>query len=361
MENVTQEQKRKFIVNVAFFALLLALVWVTVKYVLVWLMPFVIALVIALLLRRPLNWILSHTRLPRKVVAPVITLVLVVLVVGLLVVLTVAGLRELAGFLGGLPDWFQRSMPEVTQAVNLRLELLFQALPEEWEAQLRQTAANLSDSVQSELISWSGTVVTWIAARAASLPSIVIGVIVTLVATFFMSAELEHIRDFVRRQIPQEYMGVARGAWASFGRTLGQILRSYLLIMSITFVELAIGLTILRVDYPVVLAAIISIVDILPVLGVGTVLLPWGVITLIVGDIPLGVGILLLYVIISVVRNFLEPRIVGKRIGLNPLITLLCLYVGLQLFGILGMFLVPMLFLMVKNAQDAGLIHLWKD
>ena len=245
--------------------------------------------------------------------------------------------------------------------MDQRFQLLLNALPEGWEDQLRLLTDSMADGIQSQLVAWSGSAVSWLASKAASLPSIVVGIIITLVATFFMSGQLEQVRAFILRQIPEAYMGAARDTWISFGRTVGRMIRSYLIIMSITFGELAVGLALLRMDHALVLAAIISLVDVLPVLGTGTVLLPWGVVTLILGDWALGLGILLLYAIVTVVRNFIEPKIVGKRIGLNPLVTLLCMYLGLRLFGLPGMFLVPLLFILVRDAQKAGLIHLWND
>ena len=358
---MTQEQKKRFIVNVIFFALVLALVWIGIRYLLRWLLPFIIAFLIALLLRRPLNFILSHTHLPRKVVAPIITLILVLLVAILAAVAAYKGIRELSDFAAWLPSWFQETAPEVVQSLNQRFQLLLEAIPAEWDAQIHLLVDGVSGNIQNQLVSWSGNAVSWLASKAVSVPSMVVTVVITLVATFFMSTELEQIRAFVRRQIPAAYMGAARDTWISFGRTVGKMLRSYLVIMSITFGELCIGLSVLRLEHAVVLAALIAVVDILPILGVGTVLLPWGAITLMVGDVPLGLGILLLYAVISVIRNFLEPRIVGKRIGLNPLITLLCMYLGLQLFGIIGMFLVPLLFILVRNAQKAGLVHMWNE
>ena len=358
---LTQEQKKRFIVNVIFIALVLALVWIGIRYMLRWLLPFVIAFLIALLLRRPLNFILSHTHLPRKVVAPIITLILVLLVAVLVAVASYKGVQELSAFAAWLPGWFQETAPQVAQGLNHRFQLLIDAIPAGWDAQIHLLADGVSDSIQTQLVSWSGNAVTWLASKAVSLPSTIITLVITLVATFFMSGELEQIRGFVRRQIPEAYMGAAQETWISFGRTVGKMLRSYLIIMSITFGELCIGLSVLRLEHAVVLAALIAVVDVLPVLGVGTVLLPWGIITLIIGDVPLGLGLLLLYAIISVLRNFLEPRIVGKRIGLNPLITLLCMYLGLQLFGIIGMFLVPLLFILVRDAQKAGLIHVWNE
>lgn len=176
-----------------------------------------------------------------------------------------------------------------------------------------------------------------------------------------MSVEFDNLKHFFKLQIPQKYRIQVTNTWDTFGKTLLQMLRSYLLIMFITFVELSIGLVLLKVDYAILLAAIISLVDILPVIGTGTILIPWGLISLIMGQTGFGIAILVLYVVITVIRNILEPRIIGKRIGLHPLVTLIFMYLGLHVMGIVGMFVFPLAVILLKDLQSAGKIHLWQE
>jgi predicted PurR-regulated permease PerM len=138
------------------------------------------------------------------------------------------------------------------------------------------------------------------------------------------------------------------------------MLQGYILILLITFGELAIGFTLLRIDYSVLIAVAVALLDILPVVGTGTVLIPWSLISLLIGKIPQGIGLLVLYITITVVRNIIEPRIIGARIGLHPLATLIFMYLGLHLFGVIGMLLLPLIIILLKNAQDAGVLKIWK-
>jgi sporulation integral membrane protein YtvI len=136
--------------------------------------------------------------------------------------------------------------------------------------------------------------------------------------------------------------------------------KAYVILMSITFIELAVGLTILRVPYSVFIAGIIAIVDILPVLGTGTVLIPWALISLIQGKYTFAAGIAVIYIVITVVRSMLEPRFVGRQIGFNPVVTLIMMYLGLQVLGFAGLFLFPLTMIVLKAAQDANLVSIWK-
>ena len=131
-------------------------------------------------------------------------------------------------------------------------------------------------------------------------------------------------------------------------------LKSYSLLFLMTFAELTVGFMILKIPYAVVAALAIAVFDILPVLGTGGVLLPWAVIMLVLGDYPLAIGILILYIVITIIRNMIEPRIVGKQIGLHPLITLIAMFVGLQLFGLAGMILLPMTAVVLSGMLKNG-------
>ena len=130
--------------------------------------------------------------------------------------------------------------------------------------------------------------------------------------------------------------------------------KAYAILLFITFVELSIGLSLLQIEYSVLIAAGTALVDILPVLGTGTILIPWGVVNLLLGNFPLGIGLLVLYAIITVVRQTLEPRVVGKQIGLYPLVTLMCMFVGSYLFGIVGLFGLPIAVTIVVQLHRSG-------
>ena len=139
-----------------------------------------------------------------------------------------------------------------------------------------------------------------------------------------------------------------------------KMLRGYIIILLITCAELFIGFTILRLEYAFVLAMLIAIMDILPVVGTGTALIPWGVYQLIIGNVWMGLGLLVLYAAITVIRQIIEPKIIGKQVGLTPIVTLMAMYLGLQLFGIIGMVCLPILLIIIVKLQESGMIKIWK-
>ncbi len=144
------------------------------------------------------------------------------------------------------------------------------------------------------------------------------------------------------------------------------MLKAYGLIMFITFCELFLGLTILNLigvmdnGYVFMIAIAIAVFDILPVAGSGGILIPWAVVSVILGSYPQAIGLIIIYVIITVIRQYIEPKIVGTSLGVHPIVTLAGLYFGLKLFGFMGMFIVPLTVMTLKAFNDAGRIHLYK-
>ena len=131
--------------------------------------------------------------------------------------------------------------------------------------------------------------------------------------------------------------------------------------MLLTFFELTIGLHILGIENALVIAFLIAIFDVLPVLGTGGIMIPWILICFLNKQMKTCVGLLILYLVITVIRNIIEPKIVGKQIGLHPLLMLLCMYLGAKLFGFLGIFILPILILILQNLNDNGILHLYNS
>ena len=183
---------------------------------------------------------------------------------------------------------------------------------------------------------------------------------VTIIATVFITIDFEKIKNFLVRQIPDGKRKIFAEARVFFGGTIVKCFLSYMAILFITFIELALGFTLLRIPYALLLAALIAVVDILPVLGTGTVLVPWGVISLLLGDYGIGIGILLLYLVITIIRNTIEPKLVGKQIGLHPVVTFAGMLLGLKYFGFLGMFGIPLLIAFINKLNEKKLVNFIK-
>lgn len=226
---------------------------------------------------------------------------------------------------------------------------------------VNEVSMHLNTALSGLVSSLSSKVVGGLGSMAAGIPTSLVNLIITIVASFFFVVDYYKVTGFIAKLLPARGKELLFEVKSSVVTVLFQFGRAYALLMGLTFVELFVGLLLLRVPYAFLLALLIAVVDILPVLGTGTIVIPWGIITLILGNFPLGIGLLILYAIITVVRQSLEPRVVGHQIGLHPLITLISMFVGVSLFGFLGLFGLPIavtVFVQIKRAEKENQEHL---
>ena len=335
------EKRRRFIINFIFFLLAAGSIWFVFNYLLAWLVPFIIGFAIAYLMNPLISFLERRTFFRRRFLAYGFTIVLALLL-GLLVWLISYGIFQLVqeGLLF-LPDFFQDSVQPALFRFNSWFNEVIQSAPSSIRSELSGFQTQIIVELQGLAITLSKSGVVWLPNLTRSLPNILLGVLFTLLATIFTNLDYPNIRTFLFSNMPKKYGVLFKNMKVVFAETIGKYLKAYLKIMTLTFLELSIGFFILGIPYPLLVALLIAIFDILPVLGTGAVLFPWILLELLLGNIPLAVGLAILYGVVWAVRNLAEPRIVGGELGLNPLVTLVSIYLGFTWFGVFGMLLVP--------------------
>ena len=224
---------------------------------------------------------------------------------------------------------------------------------EELEGHFAQSAGQMVSSLS---LSAMGT----ISGVASSLPGLFIKLLLMIISTFFIAADYELLTGFFLKQLDGKSKQIFLQVKKYVVGTLFVCIRSYALIMTITFIELSVGLSIIGVKNSILIAFLISVFDILPVLGTGGIMIPWTIIAALTGDYSLSIGLLIVYLIITVIRNIIEPKIVGSQIGLHPVVTLASMFVGVQLLGVVGLFGFPISLSLLRHLNDNGTIHLFK-
>lgn len=335
------EKRRRFIINFIFFLLAAGSIWFVFNYLLAWLVPFIIGFAIAYLMNPLISFLERRTFFRRRFLASGFTIVLALLL-GLLVWLISYGIFQLVqeGLLF-LPDFFQDSVQPALFRFNSWFNEVIQSAPSSIRSELSGFQTQIIVELQGLAITLSNSGVVWLTNLTRSLPNILLGVLFTLLATIFTNLDYPNIRTFLFSNMPKKYGVLFKNMKVVFAETIGKYLKAYLKLMTLTFLELSIGFFILGIPYPLLVALLIAIFDILPVLGTGGVLFPWILLELLLGNIPLAVGLAILYGVVWAVRNLAEPRIVGGELGLNPLVTLVSIYLGFTWFGVFGMLLVP--------------------
>lgn len=349
-------KQKAFIVHVAYYATILALVYIVIKYILPLLMPFVIGGIVALSFRRLIDLIKEKTHIKRTVVAIVILILFYGLIGYLAFLIGFQIINSIGDLITRLPSLYKDSFLPALQNSLAKIKYYFPG----FERPFEDFMSNISKSIFTFLSNASTSIAVKITGIAGHLPSILIKLIFTIVSSFFFTIDYYKIADFLEKQFSGgrfEMMLKLRNK--TFG-TIGKFIRAYGAIIIITFIELSLGFWIIGVAHPLLIGLLVAVIDIMPILGTGAVLLPWSLISFITGDIRVGIGMLILYIIITVVRQTIEPKIVGQQIGLHPIVTLLLMFIGAQLMGVLGLLLLPVLATLLLQLDKEGTIHILK-
>lgn len=182
-----------------------------------------------------------------------------------------------------------------------------------------------------------------IAKIAAKLPEFTLFLLVTIISTYYFTVYFDNIVHFLKTKPPASLSCICLAGKRHFLSCSKNYILCMLLLLFITFIELSAGFFILSVPYAFSLSVIISLIDMLPILGVGTVLIPWSVICLVLGNLKKGIGLIILYFIITVIRQIIEPKIMGKGMGTPPFLTLIATYTGYRAFGFIGLISAPLI------------------
>lgn len=380
------EKKRKAIINIAYYAIIIGLAFLGVRYALGVCLPIVSAFFIATLLQRPKNFLTKKTFLKKGSASVVSLFFLLFIIVALIALIGVRAVEEIRGFIDYITLQIQNFDVFLTNIENAVMgfvgnlpEFLSETLTESLTTiftQIREYLAGqsteLTDSITGSLgdsfsFSWITTPLSGVISTAKQIPSILIAIVITLVASCFMTSDYEEITGFISRQFPKEKREDLARTKALLKSTLTKMGKAYALIMTVTFTEMFLGLTVLKLlgiyssNFAVLIAVATAIVDIIPVLGTGTILIPWALYSLIVGNYSLAIGLAVIYAMITVIRQIVEPKLVAGQLGLSPVVTISALYLGLKIFGVLGMIIAPILVTMLKVLNDEGIIKIWKS
>lgn len=232
---------------------------------------------------------------------------------------------------------FFRNMMDQATAFYIRL-------PREVTDAIDSTLSALGETVRNVI----GSLAKFTLAFTISVPEALVFVLISIIATYFMLSDRVRINEAIERWIPRKWLTGTRSMILGVFKAMFGWLRAQGIIICITFTIIVTGLLIAGVQNPLVIALMTALIDALPVFGAGFILIPWGVLSLIAGNVRFGVFLLLLDVVVLVVRHLIEPKIVGKQIGIHPLLTLMGMYLGLRWIGVLGMIVGPILMVLLK-------------
>ncbi len=346
----------KIVINILSMALIFVFcVWILPKIIL-YFMPFVIAAIIAMIANPMVRFLEQKLKIVRKAGSVVV----IVLVLGLVVFLCYAVIAklvsEMIGFFGYAPKIWNRISASF---VSLQDEwmIIFKRMPAGMQDWLSNVGENAGENI-TKWISGLGEPVSEMAGSVASnLPLIIIGIIMSVLASYLFVAQREYLENLYKKLVPERIRGRMGLVMSTMKTAVGGYFKAQLKIMVFVYAVLLVGFVILGVEYALLIALLIAILDFLPFFGTGAAMWPWALVALLQSDYKMAIGIMVVWGASQLVRQLIQPKMVGDSVGLEPIPTLFALYIGFRVGGPAGIILSVPIAMIIINLYRAGVFR----
>ena len=311
--------------------------------------PFLIAFIISLMVEPAIRFIMKKMKFTRKTSSIIIFIIVSAIIIGAVAWGIVALISEASNLLQDFNGYVEKAYI-LFQNFTSKFDFNKIHLPTELTSIIQNSTGDVLTSVSG----WVRNFLTGLLNIITSMPSIIIYFVVTIMALYLICVDKVYILDQIEHHFPQRWVFKVGTHIKDLTKTLGGYLKAEATLILVSFIISLIGLSMLKfanfnIEFPLLMALFIGFVDALPILGSGTVMIPWAIISGLNGDLKLGIAIIVLLIIMSTVRQFLEPKLVSKHIGTHPIFTLIAMYTGFKFIGVLGMLVGPIILIIIKN------------
>ena len=346
---------KKGFIGIAICILLIFLCKLTIFYI-----PFLIAYIISLIIDPIIKWVNKRTGLSRKTSSIIVMVTIFGIIIALIVWGTINFISEATNLLSGLNTYLEKTISFINQnitKINFR-----ELIPEEVINILENSTTEYLNMITGYFKEFLTKILNYI----TSIPNMFINIIITILATYFITSDKFYILDRMEHHLSKKMVGKITKHAKEITSSLGGYLKAEIILSIITFMVVLTGLNIfyligMNVDYPILMAIVIGFVDALPILGAGSVMIPWSIILFLNSNNSLAFSVIGLYIFIVVLKQLLEPKLVSNNIGIHPIFTLIAMYTGFKLIGIMGLLIGPIVLIIIKNifaeTLDKGIIN----
>lgn len=359
MSDRTTQKKKEFVIDFIYISIIISLAFIAVKYSFLYIYPFIISLVVGIIIEPFVATFQDKLRLSRAISSFICIALFYIVVFVFLFLVILAVYSSMKALVA--------NAAQTIETINEYVELISLKTKNNTASIIEIIAFEFSNYIKSLKLDAIiggriGTgLIEFITGIIKSVPQVSIGMLVSIVASYFVTLNFSDIKNFLLKQLSQKHQKILHECKRVVTKILKNYLKSYLILMALTFLELVVLFSIFKIKPAIVLAFFISLVDILPVLGVGSILIPWSIICLVTGNVTKATVLISIYILVTVVRNTAEPKIISQNIGLNPLITIITIFIGFKLFGIIGLILLPIIAMLIIELNKSGVIKLWKN
>lgn len=333
---------------IVYIALILLVVFLAFKLG-VFLFPFTLALFISIIIRPLVRFLMNKLKFSKKTASIISIVTFLIVFFGLIGILSLKFFGEIYKLSQNLNNYSSDIQNLWTENVK-KVYTYLGNFPAGFNDQLNNTINSFVSKGSVKLGSFINGVISFV----TSIPTLILYIVITILSTFFMILDRDEILSYMEHQLPKSWLDKVFNIKTEMFTVLVSYLKAQAILGSICLIESLILLNLLAflkfdVPYPLLMSIIICIADILPILGAGTILIPWSILSFATGNIKLGIGLLISYLIIMSVRQMLEPKLISQNLGVHPLITLISMYSGFKVFGVSGFLIGPVVMIILKN------------
>ncbi|GFI16655.1 sodium-lithium/proton antiporter [Lachnospiraceae bacterium] len=343
----------KVVMNLGIVLALILLCIFVVPRVVIYFMPFVIGWIIALIASPLVRFFERQFKVKRKAGSAFVIISVIALVILAGYFLGMKLTEQVADFVREVPEMWESTQQDFAE-IGHKLENFGRHLPEE----VQRTFKNITENVDQYFGELMGTLSTptieALSRFAKNLPSIIIGIIMSLLSAYFFVADKDYVPNLLSKAVPESILERWDMVKRGLKRAVGGYFKAQLKIELWMYVLLAVGFWILRVKYAFIIAVGVAFLDLLPFFGTGTVLLPWAAVKFLSGDYTMVIGLLIIWGVGQLARQLIQPKIVGESVGLSPIPTLFLLFIGFKAGGVVGIIIAVPLGIIVLNMYEEG-------
>lgn len=312
-------------------------------------MPFLIAFVLSMLIEPVIRFLMRKIKLKRRTSAIIVFVIVIGIITGLISWGIITLIQETSNMLTGINEYFEKTYIQIQNIIS-KSEFNKIQIPEEIQTIVQNGAGDFLDTLST----WLKTGLTKVLNTLTSLPTIGFYIVICILSLYFICTDKIYMLDQLDHHLPETWVKRLIKHIKEIAKALGCYLKAQSILILISFIISLIGLYIfnfigLNVQFPLMAALGIGFVDALPIFGSGTVMVPWAIISACNGDFTLAIALLGLWVLMSIIRQLIEPKIVSKQIGIHPIFTLIAMYTGFKFIGVLGMLIGPIILIVLKN------------
>lgn len=333
-----------------FIIVLLILIAVILSFKLtIFYIPFLVAYIISLIVDPIIKWLNKKTSISRKICSVIVLVSIFMLITSIIVLGGIKLIQEATNLLGGLNTYLEKTVNFVLD-ISTKIDFKNISISEEVVKLFQSTIQEYLNVFINYIKEFLNKIIDYI----TGIPNIFVNVIITILATYFITSDKFYILDRMEHHLSKKMVGKIIKHVKSITSSLGSYIKAEITLSVITFLIVLTGLNIfcligMEIEYPILMALLIGFVDVLPILGAGSVMVPWSIILCLNNNYSLALSVLGLFIFTVVVKQIIEPKLVSKHISIHPIFTLISMYTGFKIIGIIGLIVGPIILIVLKN------------